>query len=272
MTKSAAGGRQPLSEPVAVRTDGAVRTLTLNRPDALNSFDSAMKAAFLAALTDAARDDEVRAVMVTGAGRAFCAGQDLKEHLARVESNDPAVASTVEEFYNPMIRAIWHMEKPVIAAVNGTAAGAGAALAFACDLRVAAASASFSMAFAQVALSADSGASYTLPRLIGRGRALQLMLTGRRVPADEALRIGMVDEVVDDEAFADRAFSTASALADGPTSALGWIKASVRFGETHTLDETLDFENTAQAACFTSEDHREALDAFVGKRPPKFRA
>jgi 2-(1,2-epoxy-1,2-dihydrophenyl)acetyl-CoA isomerase len=272
MTKPAADGRPPIVDPVVVRTDGAVRTLILNRPDALNSFDAAMKPALLSALCEAAHDDDVRALVITGAGRAFCAGQDLKEHLARVQSNDPGVADTVTEFYNPMIKSIWHMDKPVIAAVGGVAAGAGAALAFACDMRIAAASASFSMAFARVALSADSGASFTLPRLIGRGRALQLMVTGRKVAADEALRIGMVDEVVDDAAFADRVAAMAANLAAGPTGALGWIKASVRFGETHTLDEALDFENTAQAACFASSDHREALDAFVAKRPPNFRS
>lgn len=272
MTMPAADGRSTSPGPVLVRTDGGVRTVTLNRPDALNSFDAAMKRALLAALADAARDDTVRALVITGAGRAFCAGQDLKEHLGRVRSGDPGVVDTVTEFYNPMITAIWHLDKPVIAAVGGVAAGAGAALAFACDLRIAAASASFSMAFAQVALSADSGASFTLPRLIGRGRALQLMLTGRKVRADEALGIGMVDEVVDDAAFGQRVAAVAAGLADGPAGALGWIKASVRYGETHTMAETLEFENSAQATCFASADHREALDAFVAKRRPKFRA
>lgn len=271
MTNPAAEGRQAPSEPVLVRTDGAVRTIILNRPAALNAFDSAMKHAVLAALRDAADSDAVRALVITGAGTAFSAGQDLKEHLARVAAEDPRLGSTVDEFYNPMIRAIWQLDKPVIAAVGGVAAGAGAALAFACDLRIAAASASFSMAFAQVALSADSGASYTLPRLIGRGRALQLMMTGQKVPASEALRIGMVDEVVDDAAFAERVQEVAASLANGPTGALGWIKASVRYGETHSLDETLEFESTAQAACFVSPDHREALDAFVAKRRPVFR-
>lgn len=271
MTIPAAEGRQASLDPVVVRTDDAVRIITLNRPDALNSFDSAMKSALLAALAAAAADDAVRALVITGAGRAFCAGQDLKEHLGRVQRADPGVAGTVSEFYNPMIRAVWSMDKPVIAAVGGVAAGAGAALAFACDLRIAAASASFSMAFAQVALSADSGASFTLPRLVGRGRALSLMLTGRKVRANEALEIGLVDEVVDDAAFARRVAEVAATLADGPTAALGWIKASVRFGDTHSLDEALDFENAAQAACFTSADHREALDAFVAKRRPNFR-
>lgn len=271
MTNPAADGRRAPSDPVTAHTDNAVRTIILNRPAALNSFDSAMKRALLAELADAADAASVRVVVITGAGRAFCAGQDLKEHMAAVEANDPHVADTVTDFYNPMIRAVWHLDKPVIAAVGGVAAGAGAALAFACDLRIAAASASFSMAFAQVALSADSGASFTLPRLIGRGRALRLMMTGQKVPADEALRIGMVDEVVDDPAFAERVRTVAAALADGPAGALGWIKASVRYAEDHSLDQALDFENTAQAACFASDDHREALAAFTQKRRPVFR-
>ncbi|MEO7125442.1 MAG: enoyl-CoA hydratase-related protein [Nakamurella sp.] len=279
MTNYAAAGRQattapnadPDNHPILVDTTDAVRTITLNRPAALNSFDSGMKHAMLSVLNDAASDDDVRVVVITGAGSAFCAGQDLKEHLVRVRAQDPRVAETVTEFYNPMIRTITTMNKPVIAVINGVAAGAGAALAFACDARIAASSASFSMAFARVALSADSGASFTLPRLIGRGRAMRLMMTGEKVGAVEALRIGMVDEVVNDEALADRVHAVAVDLANSSTVALGWIKASLRYGETHSLDETLEFENEAQVACFASPDHREALDAFVEKRRPTFR-
>lgn len=259
-----------MTPPLLVADDGAVRTLTLNRPQAFNAFNAELKSALLAALQDASENDAVRAVVLTGAGRAFGAGQDLKEHLARVTSGDPGLATTVSEFYNPLIELVTGMRKPVIAAVNGVAAGAGAALAFACDLRIAAESASFTMAFAQVALSADSAASYTLPRLIGRGRAMQLMLTGQRVDAAEALRIGMVGEVVPDAELAARAAEVAGALAAGPTDALGWIKASVEFGATHDLADTLAFEDRAQAACFASADHREAIEAFVEKRPPHF--
>lgn len=261
---------QDTTAPVLISTDDGVRTITLNRPAAFNSFDSALKAALLDAVRAAAIDDGVRAVVFTGAGRAFGAGQDLKEHLARVAVGDPGLAETVSEFYNPLIETVTTMRKPVIAAVNGVAAGAGAALAFACDLRVAAASASFSMAFGQVALSADSGASFTLPRLIGYGRALRLMLTGERVGSAEALRIGMVDEVVEDTELASHVAALARRLADGPTSAYGWIKASLAFAQSHTLAETLAFEDAAQIVCFASPDHREALDAFVAKRPAVF--
>lgn len=259
-----------MTQPVLIATDNGVRTITLNRPAAFNAFNSALKTALLAAVSEAASDDEVRAVVLTGIGRAFGAGQDLKEHLERVTGNDPRVATTVSEFYNPLITTVSSMRKPVIAAVNGVAAGAGAALAFACDLRVAAASASFTMAFAQVALSADSAASYTLPRLIGHGRARRLMLTGERVDAAEALRIGLVDEVVEDGELAAHTTRLARRLADGPTAAYGWIKASLDYAATHTLAETLQFEDAAQVACFASPDHREALDAFVAKRPAVF--
>lgn len=257
---------------VLIGTNEGVRTIQLHRPAAFNSFDTSMKRSLLTALREATDDDAVRVIMLIGTGRAFCAGQDLKEHLGRVNANDPVVADTVTEFYNPLIMAVTEARKPVIAAVNGVAAGAGAALAFACDLRLAAPSASFAMAFAQVALSADSGASFTLPRLVGRGRALHMMLTGEKVGASEALRIGLVDDVApeDGDAFAEYAAARAMRLAAGPAAALSWIKASVTYAATHTLAESLAFENEAQRSCFASQDHREALAAFVEKRTPQF--
>lgn len=269
-TTATGGTTTPTDPPLLVASSGGVRTLTLSRPAAFNSFNQQMKVALLAAVHEAAADDAVRAVVLTGSGRAFSAGQDLKEHLARVQADDPAVADTVSGFYNPLVSAVTSMRKPVIAAVNGVAAGAGAALAFACDLRIAAASASFSMAFAGVALSADTGASYTLPRLVGQGRAMRMMLLGEKVDATEALRIGMVDEVVDDDVFADRVVALAAQLAAGPTAAYGWIKASLAHAAISDLAGALAFEDRAQAACFASPDHREALDAFVAKRPPLF--
>lgn len=253
-----------------VSTRAGVRTLTLNRPRAFNSFNAVLKSALLEAVAECADDPEVRVVVLTGSGRAFCAGQDLKEHLAMVTAGDPRIADTVTGFYNPLITAITAMDKPVLAAVNGPAAGAGAALAFACDLRLAAASATFSMAFAGVALSADSGASYTLPRLVGAGRAARMMLLGQSVDATEALRIGMVDELAADEAFPALVTEWADRLAAGPTTAFGWIKASLRHAVTAPLASVLEFEAGAQAACFASPDHREAITAFVEKRLPHF--
>ncbi len=265
------------SEPVPsaapsllIDTDGGVRTLTLNRPAAFNAFDLALKAAFLPALLAAAEDPSVRAVVITGTGRAFCAGQDLKEHLRLAQAGDPRIGSTVGEFYNPMIRAVMTMPKPVIAAINGVAAGAGAALAFACDLRIAAASASFAMAFAEAGLSADSGASFTLPRLIGWGRAQQMLLTGQSVDATEALRIGLVGQVRPDAEFDAAVSELARRLATGPTGSYAWIKASLTAARSDDLAAALDFEDGAQRACFSSVDHREALAAFVGKRRAHF--
>lgn len=259
------------TDALLIRDDAAVRTLTLNRPAAFNSFDLALKDAMMQALTEAASDPEVRALVLTGSGRAFCAGQDLKEHLALVQAGDPRVASTVGDFYNPAIELITTMDKPVIAAVNGAAAGAGAAFAYACDLRVAGASASFSMAFAGVALSADSGASSTLPRLIGSGRASRMMLLGERVDAAEALRIGMVDELVADEDLPARVALLAAQLAQGPTRAFGLIKASLRHAATSDLSSALQFEGRAQAELFQGSDHHEAITAFSEKRRPVFR-
>lgn len=249
---------------------GAVRTLVLNRPSSFNAFDLALKGALLTALGEAAEDQDVRCLVITGAGRAFCAGQDLREHLALVEAGDPRVASTVTDFYNVLVQRITGMGKPVVAAVNGAAAGAGAGLAFACDLRIAAASASFSMAFAAVGLSADTGASFTLPRLIGAGRASAMMLTGERVEAAEALRIGMVDEVVPVDAFEARVAELGARLAAGPTVAYSQIKASLHAAAASGLPEALAFEARAQETCFASPDHREAIEAFVHKRPPHF--
>jgi len=260
----------PDDGPLLVQQDGAVRTLTLHRPRAFNAFDSTLKSAFLTALQQAAVDAGVRVVVITGSGRAFCAGQDLKEHLQLVAANDPRLADTVSEFFNPVVRLLAEMSKPVIAAVNGPAAGAGTGLAAACDLRVAARSAVFRTSFAGVALSADTGLSFHLPRLVGTGRAMRMLLLDEPVNAEAALDIGLVDRVVDDEDLPDAVGALAAELAAGPTVAFGWIARSVRFAAANTLDATLDFEDRAQAACFAGADHREAIQAFVDKRPPTF--
>jgi 2-(1,2-epoxy-1,2-dihydrophenyl)acetyl-CoA isomerase len=257
-------------DPVLISTEDGVCAITLNRPAAFNAFNQAMKALLLPAVLRAADDPGVRVLVFTGTGRAFCAGQDLKEHLRNMSADPDSLAHTVTGFYNPLIRAVTGMRKPVLAAVNGVAAGAGAALAFACDLRLAASSSSFTMAFAGVALSADSGSSFTLPRLIGHGRATRMMLLGEKVGAAEALRIGMVDEVVDDAGFAARTAELAAALAHGPTTAYGWIKQSLAHAAASDLAGALAFEDRAQAACFASSDHAEAVRAFAEKRPARF--
>lgn len=256
-------------------TDG-VRTITLNRPAAYNSLNVELKNRLVETLRVTAADDDVRAVVLTGAGKAFCAGQDLKEHVGLLMAKDPAPLSTVEEHYNPIATSIAEMPKPIIAAVNGPAAGAGAAFAYAADVRIAASSANFLMAFANVGLGPDSGASWTLQRLIGYGRALELMMLPRKVHADEALRIGLVSEVIDDTAdtgdgaVLTRAQELAAKLATGPTVAYQKIKQTLAAATSSSLREALAAEQVAQNELGTTADHHEAVDAFVNKRTPKF--
>ncbi|MGW4833724.1 MULTISPECIES: enoyl-CoA hydratase/isomerase family protein [Amycolatopsis] len=247
-----------------------VRTFTLNRPQAYNSLTVELKELLLAGLTEAAADDSVRAVVLTGSGKAFCAGQDLKEHVGLLQAGDPAPLHTVKEHYNPIVKTIVGMPKPVIAAVNGPAAGAGAAFAYASDLRIAATSANFLMAFANVGLGPDSGASWTLQRLIGLGRAAELMLMARTVDSAEALTLGLVSEVVPDEELAARAQKVAAKLAAGPTVAYAKIKNVLAVAAESSLEEALDAEDAAQSALGATADHTEAVEAFVGKRKPNF--
>jgi 2-(1,2-epoxy-1,2-dihydrophenyl)acetyl-CoA isomerase len=247
-----------------------VRTLTLNRPEAYNSLTVELKDALRDALADTAADPAVRAVVLTGAGKAFCAGQDLKEHVAALQSDDPTPFRTVSEHYNPIVRAMTSMPKPVIAAVNGMAAGAGASFAYACDLRVMARSAKFLMAFATIGLTADSGASWTLPKLIGYGRAMELMLLAKPVTADQALAMGMVTEVVDDGAALSTAQELASRMATGPTTGYAKIKEALLTAAGTTLEQALAAEDVAQSHLGATSDHREAVNAFVTKRTPTF--
>lgn len=250
-----------------------VRTLTMNRPKAYNSLTVELKQRLRDALREAGADDAVRAIVLTGEGKAFCAGQDLKEHVGLLQSGSDAPLQTVSEHYNPIVRAIVDAPKPVIAAVNGPAAGAGAAFAYAADLRIAASSANFLMAFANVGLGPDSGASWTLQRLVGHGRASELMLLARTVQADEALRLGLVSEVVevvDGSELADRAHAIAAKLAAGPTVAYAKIKNVLATAAEGTLDEALAAEDAAQTALGATADHKEAVEAFVAKRTPNF--
>jgi 2-(1,2-epoxy-1,2-dihydrophenyl)acetyl-CoA isomerase len=247
-----------------------VRTFTLNRPEAFNSLTVELKESLRDALADTAADPLVRAVVLTGAGKAFCAGQDLKEHVAALRSDDPAPFRTVAEHYNPIVRAITSMPKPVIAAVNGMAAGAGASFAYACDLRVTARSAKFLMAFATIGLTADSGASWTLPRLIGYGRAMELMLLAKPVTAEQALSMGMVTEVVDDGQALSTAQELASRMATGPTTGYGKIKEALLTAAGADLEKALATEGAGQSQLGATTDHREAVDAFIAKRTPNF--
>ena len=245
--------------------DGAVRTITLNRPDVLNAFNGAMHAALAAALRDA-RSPEVRAVVITGAGRGFCVGQDLTEF--REAPGD--IGERLRGSYHPNILAIRALEKPVVAAVNGPAAGAGLSLACACDLRIAADSATFVPAFINIGLVPDSGGTFFVRRLLGYARAFEWLSSGRRLSAAEAHGWGLVSEVVPADELAGRAAELAGELAAMPTAAIGMTKRLLDNAETATLEEQLEREAQLQTAATRSEDFREGVAAFLEKRPPRF--
>ncbi|MBT2230937.1 enoyl-CoA hydratase-related protein [Nonomuraea sp. NEAU-A123] len=247
----------------------AVATITLDRPDAMNSLTAELKTALLDALHRAAADPEVRAVLLTGSGRAFCAGQDLREHADNLEAGR-GLADTVREHYNPIVELITTMAKPVVAAVNGVAAGAGASLAFACDLRVASEKAKFAMAFTGIGLAPDSGASWTLARLVGLGRASELLLLGEPLGAARALELGVVTRVVPADDVLKTAQELAVRLAAGPTMAFAATKQALAYATTHSLPETLALEADLQDACVGTQDHLDATRAFLVKEQPSF--
>lgn len=260
-----------MSESVQVDRDGAVATITLNRPQAMNALDNSTKSALRDGLLELGADDSVRAVVLTGAGdRAFCTGQDLKEHVSLLQAGDPAPLTTVAEHYNPIAMTIATMPKPVIAAVNGMAAGAGASMAFAADFRVAATRAVFLLAFARIGLSVDTGSSWTLPRLVGHAKATELALLAEPISAQDALAIGLVTEVVPDEELAGRAATLAHRLAEGPTVAYAAIKQALHFSAGVDLPTALAREAELMASTGASQDHRDAVAAFVAKEKAVF--
>ncbi len=248
-----------------------VATVTLNRPEAMNALDIATKDLLLAALKQVAQDPAVRCVVLTGNGRAFCVGQDLREHIALLSNQDESLWSTVPEHYNPIVELLSTMNKPVIAAINGVAAGAGASFAFAADLRIIADTGSFNTAFAGIALSCDSGASWTLPRLIGTARAKELLMFPRTIPATEALELGMVSRVVRPQELATVVGEVARTLAAGPTLAYGSIRRAIAFSAGHPLSESLAQEADLMAVTGSSQDHAAAVAAFIAKAKPTFR-
>jgi 2-(1,2-epoxy-1,2-dihydrophenyl)acetyl-CoA isomerase len=243
--------------PLLVDDRDGVRTVTLNRPEAFNSLTVELKEALRDALTETAENPAVRAVV-------------LKEHITALQQADEDPFHTVEAHYNPIVHALTTMPKPVIAAVNGTAAGAGASFAYACDLRIVARSAKFLMAFATIGLTADSGASWTLPKLIGYGRAMELMLLAKPVTAEQAVSMGMATEAVDDGAALSAAQELASRMATGPTTGYAKIKEALLTAAGTTLDQAMAAEGKAQSVLGKTADHREAVDAFVTKRTPTF--
>jgi 2-(1,2-epoxy-1,2-dihydrophenyl)acetyl-CoA isomerase len=260
-----------MAQPVEYTVDGAVATITLNRPESMNSLDTATKEGLVEAVQRAADDSAVRCVVLTGRGRAFCVGQDLREHAENLSTMPvEEVWATVDRHFTPLARGIATMSKPVIAAVNGVAAGAGLSLALACDFRVAADSASLNTAFTGVALSCDTGISWTLQRLVGAARALDLLMLPRSVRSPEALELGLVTKVVPAASLVDEVGSFARALAAGPTLAYAAVKSAVCFAAGHGLDEALAFESQLMARTGATADHREAVRAFLAKQAPAF--
>jgi len=257
-----------MSETILRDTADGVLTLTLNRPEALNSFTVEMKEELLKALKDAARDKDVRVVVMTGAGRAFSAGQDLKERQA------PGVADLGTELrlrYNPIILAMRRLEKPIVGAINGVAAGAGISLALACDIVIAADKATFIEAFVRVGLVPDTGSTWFLPRLIGPARAAEMMFMADPVDAATAERIGLINRVVPADKLMEEASAVARRLAKSAPIALALAKRAVNRTYDMTLEEALDYEAQLQSIAGRSADHKEGVAAFVEKRAPNFR-
>ena len=257
--------------PVLLTVVDSVATITLNRPEAMNGLDVATKDLLLETVRKVADDPEVRCVVLTGSGRAFCVGQDLKEHLAGLKGDaDVPLSDTVEKHYNPIVLALATMPKPVVAAVNGVAAGAGASLAFAADFRILVDTAGYNTSFAGVALSCDTGSSWTLPRLVGTAKAMELLYFPRTVSAQEALDLGLATQVVPEDGFRAAVGELATRLAAGPTVAFGSIRQAVANSAAHPLEESLAFEAEKMALTGGTEDHLAAVDAFVAKEKPVF--
>jgi 2-(1,2-epoxy-1,2-dihydrophenyl)acetyl-CoA isomerase len=251
------------------RAEG-VATLTLNRPDKLNAFTVELHRALAASLDAIAADATIRAVLLTGAGRGFCAGQDLAERAATMASGAPPGPSALETWYNPLIRRLRRLEKPVVCAVNGVAAGAGANVALACDIVLASRSASFIQSFARIGLVPDAGGSYVLPRLVGIARASALAMLGDKLSATQAAEWGLIWRVVEDAALMGEATALARHLAQQPTRALALIKQALNASPGNTLDQQLDLERDLQKEAAATEDFREGMAAFLEKRSAKF--
>lgn len=246
-------------------------TLTLNRPKALNSFTAEMHAEIRQVMQQVIDDPDIRCLVITGAGRGFCAGQDLGDRAMNTDGGVPDVGASVEKNYNPLIRNIMNLPKPVICAVNGVAAGAGASIALACDIVLAARSASFIQIFCKIGLIPDSGGTWNLPRSVGLARAKGLALLGDRLPADTAEEWGLIWKCVDDEDLQQEAQKMAAYFATQPTPALGRIKKLLHQSTTNALPEQLDLEKVAMQELGQSDNYKEGVTAFLEKRPPVFK-
>jgi 2-(1,2-epoxy-1,2-dihydrophenyl)acetyl-CoA isomerase len=247
-----------------------VAVVTLNRPEVMNAFSDTMREDLLSSVQEAESSPEVRCVVITGAGRAFCAGGDIASMAELQDKGDTSVIERRMTLGSQIIHCLRTMPKPVIAAINGAAAGAGMNLALACDMRLAARSARFSESFVKIGLVPDWGGTYLLTQTVGTGKALELMMSGDRIDAEEALRLCLLNCVFPDETFREEALRIAQQFASGPSETLAHIKRAVYFGATGTLAETFDYEAQAQKQVFLSNDAREGMRAFLEKRVPRF--
>jgi len=260
-----------MSEPsIIVQRQTGYRVITLNRPDRLNAFDDAMHEVLRGTIDEAEADEECRALLLTGAGRAFCSGQDLADRLLK-PGEKPVPRESLEKYYNPLVRRLRALPFPVVCAVNGVAAGAGANVALACDIVIAARSATFTQSFARIGLIPDSGGTYILPRLIGEARARALMLTAQPVPAERAAEMGMIWACVDDAQLMPEATALCEQFATAPTRGLALIKRAIDASATNSFDEQLDLERDLQREAVMSADYAEGVRAFMEKRKPNFR-
>jgi len=256
---------------ILVSLDGGVLSITLNRPDKLNAFNPEMHQLLKAALERARDESAVRVVLLTGAGKGFCAGQDLSERNVSPGAAPIDLAVTIGSYYNPLVRRMRELPKPIVCAVNGIAAGAGANIVLACDLVIAARSASFLQAFSRIGLLPDSGGTYFLPRLAGTARAMGLALLADKLSAEDAERWGLIWKAVDDAELMKEATAVAKTLAEGPTRAYGLIKKALYASSSNTLDAQLDLERDLQREAGFGEDYREGVNAFLQKRKPSFK-
>lgn len=259
-----------MEQSILFSVEAGVAIITLNRPQQLNSFNPLMHKELKQALKRAQSDDSVRAVLLTGAGRGFCAGQDLNDRNVNQATEMPDLGESIEQYYNPLIKQIVSMPKPVIAAVNGVAAGAGANIALACDIVYAAKSSSFIQAFCKIGLLPDSGGTWQLPRLVGSARARALMLLGDKVSASQAQEWGMIWQCVEDEELIPVAMSVASHLATQPTKGLSLIKQALSHSAQNNLEEQLELERDLQRLAGRTVDYREGIAAFFDKRVAQF--
>ena len=256
-----------MEESILFEIQDQVGIITLNRPKVYNSFNREMALSLQARLSECEKSEEVRAILITGAEKAFCAGQDLAEAIS---PEGPGISKIVSEHYNPIITKLRELEKPIVCAVNGVAAGAGANIALACDITIAAESASFIQAFSKIGLIPDSGGTYLLPRMIGRQKATALIMLGEKVSAEDAEKMGMIYKVCPNDTFADEALNIAKKLAQMPTIGLGLTKRALNYSFTNDLSTQLAIEEQLQSAAAQTADYQEGVHAFLEKRKARF--